>query len=467
MSSGKKLTGTASSRVPPLKTADGSNVNVTGITVTASSTRNGNAISPETNTAKQELFARPSNSTTATLAATKIGSGNWTFTKDQSGNYILPENARRELTDSSSQFSRNINGLATNTAKNVEFADGNTKFKLSDSQVGEVFGRNAAQTGAATESTVTASSEDAVTVESVTTLERKPTKNYGTLKYPIKAISGDFIKFELLEYKKSGLASDQGKLATSRIDDRVNTVNGTVYLPIQSGIVDNCSVDWGQGDLNPITAQFAAAAYSTISAAGGGLSPGLQQFGSSISDILKNFGSNAPELRPMLINYFTEQAVGTQGLLSRTLGGAINNNIELLFNGPTLRSFTFTFRLTPREPGESLEIKKIIRLFKTEMHPQLSESELYLLTPNVFKLSYKQFFGDSSSVEKDHEFLNRIKICALKDFSVNYTPDGSYMTYNGDGAMTAYELSMTFAEISPIYREDYIENAEGLVGMGW
>jgi hypothetical protein len=58
-------------------------------------------------------------------------------------------------------------------------------------------------------------------------------------------------------------------------------------------------------------------------------------------------------------------------------------------------------------------------------------------------------------------------MCALKDFSVSYTPDGSYMTYSENSSMTAYELSMTFAEISPIYKQDYTDSEEGQLGMGW
>jgi hypothetical protein len=166
----------------------------------------------------------------------------------------------------------------------------------------------------------------------------------------------------------------------------------------------------------------------------------------------------------MITNFFTQQAVSTPGLLSRTVGGAINNNVELLFNGPTLRSFTFTFRLTPREKKEAESIKKMIRMFKTEMHPSLSPAELFLLAPNIFKLKY---MAKGSGEDKYHPYLNRIKMCALKDFSVSYTPDGSYMTYAENSSMTAYELSMTFAEISPIYKQDYTDSEEGLLGMGW
>jgi hypothetical protein len=41
------------------------------------------------------------------------------------------------------------------------------------------------------------------------------------------------------------------------------------------------------------------------------------------------------------------------------------------------------------------------------------------------------------------------------------------MTYAENSSMTAYELNMTFAEISPIYKQDYTDSEEGLLGMGW
>ena len=54
----------------------------------------------------------------------------------------------------------------------------------------------------------------------------------------------------------------------------------------------------------------------------------------------------------------------------------------------------------------------------------------------------------------DKKFLNKIKMCALQSFDVQYTPDGSYMTYE-DGSMTSYQVSMSFGELNPIYQEDY------------
>lgn len=98
------------------------------------------------------------------------------------------------------------------------------------------------------------------------------------------------------------------------------------------------------------------------------------------------------------------------------------------------------------------------------MAPSLSNSQLFLLAPNVFKISYV-YTGDGSQNNGNHPYLNRIKVAALRDIAVNYTPDGNYMTYQ-DGSMTQYELNLTFGEIDPVYENDY-EFDEGLVGTGW
>jgi hypothetical protein len=291
--------------------------------------------------------------------------------------------------------------------------------------------------------------------------------------YPLKrqGYGGDYISFEIRTYQKSGLASPtaQGRTGTKDVtlvgmEKRQATTLAYIYLPIQSGISDSMSVDWGTGELSPITAAFANMAYSVINRAGqgdiGGYAKGAAK---DFGNVLKGFGNASPELRAMMVNYFVEQSVGVNGLLSRTIGGAINNNLELLFNGPTLRSFTFNFKLTAREPEEAVLIKNIIRYFKKSMVPGLSQSKLFLLAPNVFKIKYV-YTGKGDDV-KGHPYLNKIKVAALRDMSVNYTPDGNYMTYR-DGSMTQYDLSLTFGEIDPIYEPDYYEG-EGLEGMGW
>lgn len=303
-------------------------------------------------------------------------------------------------------------------------------------------------------------------------LGKKSNKGYSKkLQYPEK-MSGDRIKIEVCEYRKSGLQSSSGSFALTSASKRDTKILSTIFLPIQNGITDSMSVDWGNGEINPLTAMMAGISYGAINAAGADLGAGVQAFASGLGNAAKKLQTTGgPEMQALLVNYFAQEAVGIQGLLSRTAGAAINNNLELLFNGPQLRSFTFNFRLTPRNSTESKSIKKIIRTFKIAMAPEASESQLFLLAPNVFKLEYlkaskSKTGGGSEGDLVLHPYLNKFKVCALKDFSVNYTPDGQYMTYAEDSSMTAYEISMTFAEIDPVLANDYdsIESSSDAMG---
>ena len=57
---------------------------------------------------------------------------------------------------------------------------------------------------------------------------------------------------------------------------------------------------------------------------------------------------------------------------------------------------------------------------------------------------------------RPHPFLNQFKICALNAMSVNYTGSGTYATYS-DATPVHMVMTLTFQELTPIYREDYIE----------
>ena len=68
--------------------------------------------------------------------------------------------------------------------------------------------------------------------------------------------------------------------------------------------------------------------------------------------------------------------VDGQALLARTTGMVMNPNMELLFKGPTLRPFSFKFKLSPRGQTEADNIIQIIRFFKQGSAPIRSKSNL-------------------------------------------------------------------------------------------
>ncbi len=236
----------------------------------------------------------------------------------------------------------------------------------------------------------------------------------------------DTIKFNMVKYeakKFSGLGfADRSDALTRSI--------GSVILPVTNNISDSNAVSWGSDNLNPLQV---AAAQATLGFIGGG-TEGATAAAESIAGAVA--GGRA-DVKTALTAAFAGQATGVRSLLTRTTGAIINPNMELLFQAPTLRPFNFSFKLSPRSADEAKQVIKIIRFFKQGMSPITTPSNIFLKSPHTFKIQY-QLRGDI-----DHPYIGKIKECALTGFSVQYTPDGNYATFE-DGVMTSYQISMTF-----------------------
>jgi hypothetical protein len=250
--------------------------------------------------------------------------------------------------------------------------------------------------------------------------------------------------------------------------DRKKDPQGTVYLPMQSGVSESNSVGWGEDSLNAFTGALASGAYGAIGNLGEGLASGnllrgfsgaVGSLGSSVQGLLERIKDN-PAVENQIKAYFAGQAVGAN-IVARATGQVINPNLELLFTGPKLRSFAFNFPLIPRTEKEANIVRDMIKFFKINMAVRQSSSDLFLYTPNIFQLEY--IYGDNN--EGQHPYLNLFKPCALTNFSVTYNPANDYMTYEG-GSMTQYNLSMTFNELEPIYKKDQ-EDEEAKANMGY
>ena len=279
-----------------------------------------------------------------------------------------------------------------------------------------------------------------------------------SLKYPLLMNDNqDCMKFTIIEYVPSnlGIGAQDTTLRTSASKNKSQILT-TITLPMPSGgITDRNSVDWQNDSLDPIQGGFADAAMKMIV---GGADAGANSFKQQLEAATAKDAKSA--LTALIAIKASEQAVGANNLLGRVAGLAINPNLELLFNAPQLRDFSFSFKMTPRSKLEAIRVRSIIRTFKQAMSVKRSQSVLLLKAPHTFRISYL-------TSNKSHPYLNRFKECALTGCSVNYTPDNSYMSYDDsdpDGrSMTAYELTLSFNELEPIFDDDY-ENMEGAVG---
>ena len=233
---------------------------------------------------------------------------------------------------------------------------------------------------------------------------------------------------------------------------------GSVVLPIPDGVTDANAVVYGEDTMNPLQLAGSNVALKTL------LESGKMDGGEALASSLRTAAEsgNVPEaLSSLLIG----SAIGkdASNLLARTSGKIFNNNLQLLFSGPTLRPFNFSYVLSPRDQKESDNVKRIIRMFKQSMAVQTDNVGIYLHAPNTYRLEFLDATLDQ------HAFLPRIKECVLKGFEVNYMPTNSYMTYD-DTSMVQYQLTFAFQEVDPIFNSDYgnlkgIDSADTEIGF--
>jgi hypothetical protein len=284
----------------------------------------------------------------------------------------------------------------------------------------------------------------------------KSNRRSANLRYPLNeshAVKYDYMQVTAYKHEANTFASSSLGTGFADADERIGTSVGKVFLPMQpEGLADGNGVDWQNGTADPFEAAGFRIAQNTIGKEGSIGDKAKTLMATTISEAEGMLGDVN---RNDIASFFAGQAIGNNSLFTRATGKVLNPNLELLFNGPSLRSFAYNFRFTPREEREAREVRRIIKFFKKNMAPQRVKSKLFLKTPNVFKLKYI-FKGGGQ-----HPFLNKIKMCALQSFNVAYAPDGSYMTYD-DGSMTAYNVNMTFGELNPIYENDYDDNSNDM-----
>ena len=286
-------------------------------------------------------------------------------------------------------------------------------------------------------------------------------------------IKYDYIKIVVYEYKPLFYGKTLNDVSNNANIDLTDSISGNrhhgkakaiIILPMVPTISESNSVGWGEDRMNEVQKRFGALAGATTKSEGNVIDDIMNLIGGAVN-IASDF-ANDKKTKDFLSSYFAGQAVQASGLIQRMGGIAINNNLELLFNGPNLRTFNFNFQMRPRSEDEAIEIRDIIRIFKKAMAPEVSESNLFLKTPDVFEIKYIHNESATKSATKegqDQPYLNKIKTCAMQSFNVNYVPDGSYMTYDG-GSMTGYNIDMSFKELLPIYANDMDKNEKSTTG---
>ena len=174
---------------------------------------------------------------------------------------------------------------------------------------------------------------------------------------------------------------------------------------------------------------------------------------------------------------------------------------ETTFQGVKYRQHNFTFKMVPKSPEDSMDIKEIIHVLRTSMLPGKNSSsnmggqdifsqidsgrgrgDRWLTIPDFFQLSIVRYKGsqqevnDRMSKPETLSFLMQFPTkCVLSSMSVDLTPDGQLTTLregaSGDNneydyGPAAYNMTLSFNETAFITK-DMVQRSMGGSEPGW
>ena len=236
---------------------------------------------------------------------------------------------------------------------------------------------------------------------------------------------------------------------------------GSILLPMPK-VADVNGVEWGKSELT-ISGLAALGAASKIDLGGffSGKTNEARRSDKEIRDALQGDGGTnvagssvveglrgvAAQSISGLANAVFGSNLDADTFLARTSGRVLNPNAEVLFQGPVIRDFSFSFTMIARDKNEGEEIRKIIRFLKLGMAPKF-RSTTFLTNPDVFLLEYRS----GNSVLNTVNRFNPGGL-ALQTMSVDYSPNGYWSAYR-DSQPVQLKMDLSFTELRPIYQGD-------------
>jgi len=246
-------------------------------------------------------------------------------------------------------------------------------------------------------------------------------------------------------------------------------LKGTILLPMPK-VTDVNGVEWGKSELN---SSGLAALNITNFLTGNGRASGKDE-GDRLNDnaIREAIASRREERSTQegaaalytgtvakLAGTLTGSDLDADTFLARQGGKVLNPNAEMLFQGPVIRDFGFSFVMIARSEEEGREIRSIIKFLKLGMAPKF-RSTTFLENPDIFTLEYRS----------GNELLNTVNRfspggLALTTMRVDYAPNGYWSAYR-DSQPVAVKMDLDFTELRPIYQGDQ-EAIEGDDHVGY
>lgn len=238
------------------------------------------------------------------------------------------------------------------------------------------------------------------------------------------------------------------------VGQRVNrNTSASVVLPIPSNLQDTYSVqinpfelgsmgalaaDALAGEGTNISSEAAATAARAFSSTGE--APGA---GEAVGSFLSNVRSAGAFVGR---NALDDLGIGgLSGAIDVATGTAVNPHVTLRFEGVNLKSHTFNWSMSPRNPREAETLKNLINYIRGRMLPSYAGgggntaiSRGLLQYPSIVDIFFTGI---------DQNYFYYFKPAMIQNFTTDYTPNGIALNRGGKPSFINMTMQLTEAAI--------------------
>lgn len=295
--------------------------------------------------------------------------------------------------------------------------------------------------------------------------------NTSQLRYPsdLAESSADWVSFQFFQYKSAFGDTNTGKNPSYINEYNAIQTGSSVYasstgeypniaMYMPEDISANYTQTWGGREFHPIAAALMRQSSGIMQA--GNAAEVVTKSGNAAKNLLASIYNSRDGLAPYVGAEAISMGINAAGfggsvsandVLASSQGRILNPNTEVLYQGPTLRTFGLTFKMTARSKSESETIYEICRTFKRASLPSGNDTARNLINcPQIVQVEFKH--------KKDKsKWVAQYKQCAIGSVDINYTPDGAWSTFR-TGAPTAVVLTLQFQELKLLFADDIAAN---------
>lgn len=268
-----------------------------------------------------------------------------------------------------------------------------------------------------------------------------------TLKYPSQLVEAnvDYVVFRPHEFRSNASGEDGPPVAEPVV----------LYMPNSTPAVGNMN-NWGpesfEGPLGALRRDLGIEGVGAIDEMGshGGMG-NLRGEGRAVGERLKrafesttsSAGAAAKQVGVSAVAGFAMTNPNTLMALGR--GQIYNPNVELIYQGPQLRSFNFDYTFLPKNETEAQTVNRIIKHFKIWSSPE-EDGGMYKIPP-VWVVQYMS--GGTRNIN-----MNQFRRAALVGISVqDNTEETMHKSYDA-GVPVSTSIQLNFHEVDVITKTD-------------